>query len=60
MAIRGANSTLLSADTLAEMEKRHPGMISITVAGQGHAPLLETGVLPQRIATFIAASNHER
>lgn len=60
MAIRGANSTLLSAGTLAEMGKRHPGMISITVAGQGHAPLLETGVLPQRIATFIAASNHER
>jgi pimeloyl-ACP methyl ester carboxylesterase len=56
MAIRGANSTLLSADTLAEMEKRHPGMISITVAGQGHAPLLETGDLPKRIAAFFKSA----
>ena len=25
----------------------------ITVEGQGHAPLLETGVLPKRIAAFL-------
>lgn len=54
MAIRGANSRLLSHDTLARMEAQHPAMQAITVAGHGHAPLLETGDLPQRIATFIA------
>lgn len=53
MAIRGENSKLLSAETLDEMAKRHPGMEQITVAGQGHAPLLETGALPGRIAAFL-------
>ncbi|MFZ1679523.1 MAG: alpha/beta hydrolase [Rhizobiaceae bacterium] len=54
MTIRGANSRLLSPATLAEMERRHPGMETITVEGQGHAPLLETGDLPERIAAFAA------
>ncbi|WP_048647772.1 alpha/beta fold hydrolase [Nitratireductor soli] len=54
MAIRGARSRLLSAQTLAEMAERHPAMEQITVDGQGHAPLLETGELPKRIAAFIA------
>lgn len=53
LAIRGANSRLLSAETLAAMEERHPGLQAITVPGQGHAPLLETGDLPQRIAAFL-------
>lgn len=57
MAIRGANSTLLSAETLTEMEKRHPGMVSITVTGQGHAPLLETGDLPRQISAFIKSAD---
>lgn len=52
LAIRGENSKLLSAATLAEMAKRHPNCETVTVAGQGHAPLLETGVLPQTIAAF--------
>ena len=52
LAIRGANSKLLSAATLQEMQKRHPGMETITVEGQGHAPFLETGELPERIAAF--------
>ncbi|RVC74863.1 alpha/beta hydrolase [Mesorhizobium sp. M4A.F.Ca.ET.022.05.2.1] len=53
LAIRGANSKLLSAATLAEMQKRHPGMEAITVEGQGHAPFLETGTLPVAIAAFL-------
>ena len=53
MAIRGANSLLLSAATLDEMGRRHPDFHAITVAGQGHAPFLETGDLPQRIAAFL-------
>lgn len=53
LAIRGANSRLLSVATLEEMRKRHPGMESITVEGQGHAPFLETGGLPGKIAGFL-------
>lgn len=53
MTIRGENSLLLSAKTLIEMGERHPGMEAITVLGQGHAPFLETGELPGRIAGFL-------
>lgn len=53
LAIRGANSKLLSAATLAEMQRRHPGMETITVEGQGHAPFLETGTVPVAIAAFL-------
>jgi len=53
LAIRGANSKLLSAETLSEMARRHPDIETVTVEGQGHAPLLETGSLPQAIADFI-------
>lgn len=52
LAIRGANSLLLSADTLEEMGRRHENFEAITVAGQGHAPFLETGQLPKQIAAF--------
>ncbi|RWH17808.1 alpha/beta hydrolase [Mesorhizobium sp.] len=53
LAIRGGNSTLLSTATLEEMGKRHPGMETITVEGQGHAPLLDTGELPKKTADFL-------
>jgi pimeloyl-ACP methyl ester carboxylesterase len=53
LAIRGANSKLLSVETLEEMGKRHPGMEAISVDGQGHAPFLETGDLPGAIAAFL-------
>lgn len=53
MAIRGANSRLLSAETLDEMATRHPGLVTVTVEGQGHAPLLETAGLPEKIEAFL-------
>ncbi|CAH2409496.1 alpha/beta fold hydrolase [Mesorhizobium escarrei] len=53
LAIRGANSKLLSAETFEQMRKRHPCVESITVEGQGHAPFLETGGLPGAIAAFL-------
>ncbi len=40
LIIRGANSDLLSPETLQEMLRRHPGAETRTVEGQGHAPLL--------------------
>ena len=53
LAIRGANSSLLSAETLAEMGRRHPRFEAVTVDGQGHAPLLDTAGLPERIEMFV-------
>jgi pimeloyl-ACP methyl ester carboxylesterase len=41
LAIRGALSDLLSAETFAEMGARLPGMISHVVPDEGHAPLLD-------------------
>ena len=55
LAIRGANSDLLSAATLAEMAKRHPSFASLTVPGQGHAPLLNDGPTIGRILDFVRA-----
>ena len=40
-ALRGANSDILTAATLTEMHKRHPGMISADVADRGHVPFLD-------------------
>jgi pimeloyl-ACP methyl ester carboxylesterase len=53
LALRGEHSRLLSAATLEEMQRRHPKLEAVTVPGQGHAPFLETGTLPQTIAAFI-------
>ena len=41
LAIRGATSDILSAATLTEMQRRHPDCETITIADQGHAPLLK-------------------
>jgi len=40
-AIRGVNSDLLSPETFAGMQQRHPGMIAATVPDRGHVPFLD-------------------
>ncbi|MEO1138231.1 MAG: alpha/beta hydrolase [Pseudomonadota bacterium] len=40
-AIRGANSDLLSPETFAKMQVRHPDMITATVPNRGHVPFLD-------------------
>ncbi|TCR93094.1 alpha/beta hydrolase [Rhizobium sp. BK376] len=57
MVIRGENSKLLSAATVTEMEKRHPGMIAVEAMGQGHAPLLHLDNIPHAIQSFLAANS---
>jgi pimeloyl-ACP methyl ester carboxylesterase len=52
LAIRGENSDLLSAATLDEMGRIHAGLETITVAGEGHPPLLRHALL-QRISAFV-------
>lgn len=55
LVIRGANSDLLSTKTVAEMAARHPGMETIEVPDQGHAPLLEDAATIAAIVSFVAA-----
>ncbi|HEV7255506.1 MAG TPA: alpha/beta hydrolase [Mesorhizobium sp.] len=53
LAIRGANSRLLTEEILDAMHAKHKDMQSLTVPGQGHAPLLDMAGLPERIAAFL-------
>ncbi len=55
LAIRGEMSDILSAETLAEMTRRHKGCETYLVPGQGHAPLLIDAPSIARIAAFVAA-----
>lgn len=53
MIVRGENSDLLSAETVRQMHDAHPGMTSLTVEAQGHAPDLGSPGVPGAIARFI-------
>jgi pimeloyl-ACP methyl ester carboxylesterase len=57
LAIRGGNSDLLSDETLRAMAARHPACDSFTVPGQGHAPLLESADLIQRIGRLCSRAD---
>ena len=50
-AIRGANSDLLSADTLAEMQRHRPDMIAAVVPDRAHIPFLDE---PEAVAALRA------
>jgi hypothetical protein len=41
------------------MARRHPDCQAVTVEGQGHAPMLETGALPQIISDFISRADQK-
>lgn len=53
MVVRGENSDLLSQETMSAMAERHPQMDAVTVAGEGHCPLIRGGQLLNRISSFI-------
>ncbi len=55
LVIRGENSDLLSAETVARMSREHPRVEEITVAGEGHPPLLRHGQLVARVSAFITS-----
>jgi pimeloyl-ACP methyl ester carboxylesterase len=55
LLVRGANSDLLSAATVAAMRTRHTAMQVIEVPDQGHAPLLAEPEIIRRIGAFVAS-----
>lgn len=57
LALRGANSDLLSAETLREMHRRHPRLEAVTIDGQGHAPFLKDMPTINRISEFLIHSD---
>jgi pimeloyl-ACP methyl ester carboxylesterase len=53
LAIRGANSDILSPEVFDEMARRAPRLEQVLVDGQGHAPLLLDEPTILRIADFV-------
>lgn len=54
LVVRGANSDLLSPETLSEMAARHKSCDTHVVEGQGHAPILNDAISIGRICGFVA------
>ncbi len=54
LVIRGETSDLLSAETVRQMQARHPNCASHIVKGEGHAPLLMDQPTIKTIKTFFA------
>lgn len=53
VVIRGATSDILAADTLAQMQARHPRLVAVEVPGVGHAPLLDEPEARDAILDFL-------
>lgn len=54
LAIRGAHSDILSAETFSQMKQRSPGLERHTIADEGHAPLLWDAETQGVIARFLS------
>jgi len=59
LALRGEHSDILSPATLEEMRRRHPRLETVTISGQGHAPLLKDARSLSTIADFLERTDRE-
>lgn len=55
-ALRGENSVVLEHDTLEEMQRRHPGMMTAEVPDRGHPPFLDEPESLALINRFLEAT----
>jgi pimeloyl-ACP methyl ester carboxylesterase len=53
LVIRGEHSDILSAETIAAMAGRRDDMETITIANQGHTPLIDDELTIGRVAAFV-------
>lgn len=53
LVIRGEHSDLLSAETVAEMQRRHRRLSAVTVTARGHAPFLNEPVAVKAIDALL-------
>ncbi len=53
LAVRGAASDILSAETLARMQAEKPDMLAVTVPGTGHCPTLNEPPVRKAIDDFL-------
>jgi hypothetical protein len=51
---------VLAAATVDEMRRRHPALATVTVANQGHAPLLKDGPTIEAIRRFLLDTDVSR
>lgn len=54
LALRGALSDILTADTLVRMKREHAGMIPVTLPDVGHVPMLDEPEALAAIDRFLA------
>ncbi len=54
LVLRGEHSDLLSGETVAEMKRRHPGLLAETVANRGHVPFLDEAECLSALAEWLA------
>jgi len=57
LVLRGANSDVLAEATVDEMRRRHPTLASVTVANQGHPPLIKDEPTIEAIGHFLVATD---
>lgn len=60
LVVRGEFSDVLSEATVDEMRRRHPTLASVTVANQGHAPLLKDEPTIEAIHHFLAGTDSDQ
>jgi pimeloyl-ACP methyl ester carboxylesterase len=56
LVLRGQLSDILTQETVDEMRRRHPTLTAMTIAGQGHAPLLRDTTSIEAIGRFLAST----